>query len=176
MTPNEEHVAEAILALDYVSSHFIKPLAAVLPRCTGAEHPHAVAREIRREGTQIPKEWKKELGLRSNAFMSVEAMAMLTEKGRLYPLIAIENTLLRAAFRWYRHRDIANVRDMAERTGHPAAARLSGVFPDCDGCTGLNKLIKDANLIEREFPITGCNRDACAVLVQCELDFYHGLK
>lgn len=90
-------VTEAIRALDYLRPEFKSVLVALMPRCVQGEHPHAVARAVRREGAQISLKDKRALGLRANAFMSEEAFAMMTNKGKLKPLEALENTLLRAA-------------------------------------------------------------------------------
>lgn len=171
-----DHVAEAIAALGYLKSEFAEPLAALMPRFVLGESPHAVARAIRREGTQISVDDKRALGLRSNAFMSIEALAMMTEKGRAHPLEAIENTLLRALFRYHRYRNIQNVRDSPKLFGHPAAAKLTGVISGCPGCRGLNVLITNPDKIEAAFPVPGCVRDACPVLVEIHLDFYHNIK
>lgn len=165
-------VTEAVSALGYLKPEFTTVLVALMPRCIQGEHPHAVARAVRREGTQISLAEKRELGLRANAFMSVEALAMMTDKGRSQPLEAIENTLLRASFRHFRLREIQRARDMPREIGCPVSIRLTGVFPDCPGCHRLNKRITDPDLVEAEFPIPGCARDACAVIIEIEVDYH----
>ena len=170
-----DNVTEAIEVLGYVYDRFVDPLAALLPKCMAGEHPHAVARALRRDGTQIPPEAKRTLGLRANAFMSEEALAMMTDKGRQNPLCAIESTLLRATFRAIRFANIQRVRDLPQELGQPVAARLRGVFPDCEGCKHLDLRISDPDKIDAAFPIPGCNRDACAVTVEIEVDFLRGV-
>jgi len=56
------------------------------------------ARFSRRAGTQLTREEKKALGLRASVFMSMEALEMLTDKGRQDPLNALETTLHRIWF------------------------------------------------------------------------------
>jgi hypothetical protein len=62
---------------------------------------------------------------------------MLTEHGKQRPLLALENTLLRASFGTSRARKIRQLAEPEKDFGQPVYARLWGGVPDCAACDRL---------------------------------------
>ncbi len=155
------HVGEAIEALDYIKPAYAPVLEALMPRCM-VDHAYAVARAVRREGEQVSDDEKKGLGIKRNGFMSREALAMLTERGRQVPLQALENTLLRASFGCFRERHVAQLFELQRVSNKPVFAMIKGAVEGCSGCAHLDLRVPAAEAAA-QFPIPGCGRDACAV-------------
>jgi len=168
------HVSEAISALGYVKPEYASVLEALMPRCM-TEHPHAVAREIRKTGTQITDDEKTRLGIKRNGFMSREALSMLTDHGKQHPLLALENTLLRALFSCYRERHIEELYELQRQCDKPVFALIKGAVADCPGCAKLDLKVRPSEAAA-QFPIVGCSRDACAVLMEADIDFLTGVN
>lgn len=157
-------VEEAITSLGYLKLESAPVMATLLPLCD-THHPNAVAAQYRKRGEQISRDEKKALGLRSNAFMSREAVVDLTEKGRERPLEAHATTLLRASFSAVRARSIASTpRDRY------TTLRYDPPFRDCPACAALSGQSVPHESIS-PFPLDGCSREACPLTFRVHTDF-----
>lgn len=107
---------EAIDRLGLLRPEAVSTIERMLLEPTGA-HPKAVCTAYRKVGIQLGSAEKRELGIRSNGFMSRMALAELSEKGRESPLKAHETTLLRAFFTVSRYRSASSIWRM--RQDHP---------------------------------------------------------
>lgn len=150
-------VDEAIGSLGYLKPTSATKLCAFMSKNL-AQHPKQLSVQYRKAGTQLTADEKKELGIRSNAAMSKEALSDLSEKGRTSPLSAHEQTMLRALLACGRAQSIDS-----ERAVGVARWEVLGAFPDqCSGCKRLDgKIISD----DDADPVgpADCFREACAI-------------
>lgn len=149
-------VDEAIQSLGYVKPEAASKLCELITRDETLSYS-SVSTAYRKEGPQISADEKKALGIRANAFMSKEALADLTEKGRNNPLSAHEITMRRAAFAHGRVREITK----AQEAGVSSWKAIS-VPGECPGCLRLS----DTKLCAEEISPIGppdCAREACAI-------------
>ena len=151
-------VDEAIRSLGYVKADAAPKLCELI-----ASDPHASDKSIstayRKSGTQLSAEGKKALGLRANAFMTEEALADLTEKGRECALIAHEATMRRAAFALKHAENMAKEKSLG-------VTKWEAVAPATDQCPGCKRLDGQVMCADDISP-TGphdCSRDACAII------------
>jgi len=158
------YAEESIDSLGYIRKEYKMILAALLSLCE-SHHPREVATKYRKRGEQISVENKRALGLRANAFFSVDAYNALTEKGLRQPIDAFELTLSRAILSFFRARSISNTISL----GYDQV-KYDGPFPDCPGCARLNKLIVHVDNASST-PPTDCSRGSCALSLQLHIDF-----
>lgn len=158
-------VDEAIGTLGYIKPEAAEKLVLLIDKNKDT-HPKAIATSHRKEGPQITKDEKKKMGIRANAFFSEKAQQELTKKGLENPLIAHEQTILRASLAASRAQRISK-----EQAQGIEQWKFSGAGPeDCAGCRRLeDKVIS----IDDAVP-TGphdCGRDACAVYYMAHMDY-----
>src|SRR5690606_37342783 len=84
-----EHVLSAIERLAYVRFEYATMLA-ILLEDGGTATPRDLARLFRSCGTPLDPETRKAMGLHTNALLTREALAALTELGRQDPIQALE--------------------------------------------------------------------------------------
>lgn len=98
--------------------------------------------------------------------MSTDALENLTEKGLANPLVAHEQTILRASLAVSRARQISS-----EQAQGVTEWKFSGAgSDDCAGCKRLENAVIS---IDEALP-TGphdCGRDACAVFYMANMDY-----
>lgn len=155
-------VDEAIQSLGYLKPEAAQTLCELIASDPNASHK-SVSTAYRKSGTQLSAEEKKALGIRGNAFMTKEAFADLTEKGRQNPLGAHEITMRRAAFAHGRVLEISK----AQRAG-VKEWKVMGLPEECPGC----KRLVDAKLSADDISPTGphdCAREACALFYMPDL-------
>ncbi|KRB26329.1 hypothetical protein ASE05_10520 [Mesorhizobium sp. Root172] len=161
MTP---FAAEAISALGYIKPGCEHLVSRLLILCV-ENHPKAVATSFRKHGSQITKAEKKALGIRANAFMSYDAVDMLTPRGLASPLEALETTLLRAVFSHFRAVKLAT-----PIPAKHAEIRYDPPFKECGACWPLNKQRVDI-AAATPFPLVGCFREACPLTYSVYIDY-----
>lgn len=155
---------EAVESLGLLIPECTPTVAALIDPSSGI-HPNQVVTDLRKSGQQLSREEKRSLGIRSNAFMSHEALQCLSELGRCRPLTAFSVTLLRAHFSYLR-----SLR-LQESQPHKYAALLyDGTFTDCGACQSLNGTEVDRQNAS-PFPPEGCSREACAIGYRWKIDF-----
>jgi len=116
----------------------------------------AVATAHRKDGPQLDKSEKKELGIRANAFMSRQAASELTEKGMESPLEAHFLTLWRADFTIDRARHLLN----ASQHDFGRIDVINGGHVGCTICETTSKSTFDPCGIS-PFPPKGCSNAGC---------------
>jgi len=158
-------VEEAIQSLGYLKPDVAKTIAQLIEK-NPTQHPKAIATSYRKEGEPITTEEKKRLGIRANGFMSKDALADLAEKGLEKPLIAHEQTILRASLAVSRAQRI-----VSEQAQGVTRWKFSGAGSnDCAGCTRLqDRLISSDEALPTGPP--DCERDACAVFYMAHMDY-----
>jgi hypothetical protein len=160
-------IARSISRHGYVKSEYAPDLAIMMEELEG-QHPHQIARAFRQVGTQLPKETKKLLGIRSNADMTEQAMNALTQRGLSEPLKSLEVTLLDASFDYFRHRAAKDV-NRPEFEGF-ASLVLERHIKNCSACDRLHGTT--VNLADLEaIPPSDCIQETCGVMVRLEVDF-----
>ncbi len=163
-------VDEALLSLGYLKPSSGKTIIRLLPSCV-TEHPKAVATAFRKSGNQLSAEEIRNLGIRANAYMSLQARDELSEKGLRHPLIAHQITLIRAHFTLSRHRALAQF----ARAGIEFV-EMSGSFPtECKVCAetqGKKVTTSQAS----PFPPLGCEKEGCAMMFEGRFDFFSGVS
>lgn len=150
-------VDEAIQSLGYVKPEAAPKLCDLITHDPTLSY-RSVSTAYRKSGTQLSTDEKKALGIRANAFMTKEALAELTDKGRANALGSHEITMRRAAFAHGHVREIAE----AQRAG-VSSWKVMAAPGECPGCQRLN----DSNLSAGEILPTGphdCAREACALV------------
>lgn len=168
MTAEETRLAcanEAISSLGYVVPDAAGTIAVLMTFCD-VHHPRQVAAKYRKLGDQISREEKRALGIRANGFLSIGALAELTEKGRQAPLHAHYMTLLRATFSHTRLRMIAS-----PPPHEHASLRYDAMFSDCAGCSRLHETSLEAASAS-PFPPEDCEREGCAIMLRWEVDHF----
>ena len=164
----EPRTLEAIAGLGYIRPEFDAALAIMLEANEGL-HPREIARKYRKNGEQLSANEKRALGLRSNAFLSREALESLTKKGRSNIKDAHTTTLLRAMFGFFRARMIAD----AKKADIHQFKVLSGPR-GCPACDRLEGQLISAN--EAAFlPPPDCAREACSITLFPWKDFLAGV-
>lgn len=157
LTPDEMRSIAAREAVNHLG--FLKPEceSMIVEQLSGAgfDRPDAGTTSRRKLEPQLTKEEKKALGLRANAFMSKAALDDLTELGRARPLNAHEQTVLRATFTMFRHRDVKQV--MAANLGKVFSGKfqydvLTKGCPVCDKLNGKKAKVEDVHIL----PPPGC--------------------
>lgn len=126
----------------------------------------AVATRYRKSGEQLSTVEKKELGLRSNSFMSQQAASELIEKGKTKPLEAHFLTLWRADFTI----DRANQTFVASKQEY---GRLKYMGQHRDGCAHCDALRgKQVSPFDvTPFPPEACSNDACCMSLRLNIDY-----
>jgi hypothetical protein len=156
----QDFVAEAISALKLVNDSAIDSLAAILPKCL-EEHPRKLCTTLRKELPQVSVEIKKQLSLRKNGFLSVACYSQLTEHGLKEPLLAHEQTLLRAHFSSIHHTTL-----IAGRTAGYEYIKWSASHPaECKVCFHRDdQCLKISNV--SPFPPSDCERRYCSAWIR----------
>jgi hypothetical protein len=162
------YVQESIRGLGYIKPEFDAALAIMLEANEG-QNPNEIARRYRKYGDQLSADEKRALGLRSNAFFSREALQSLTEKGRRNLKNAHGITLMRAMFRFFRDRTIAdaNAADIHQ-------FQVSRSHAGCPACDRLNGKLISSNEAAI-FPPPDCAREACSAFLMPYKDFLAGI-
>lgn len=156
---------EAIRSLGYLKPETAKQIAMLIEE-NPTQHPKAIATSYRKKGDQITTDEKKRLGIRANGFMSKDALEDLTEKGLANPLVAHEQTILRASLAVSRARRIS-----IEKEQGVTQWKFSGA--GSDDCAGCKRLEDRVISIDEALP-TGphdCGRDACAAFYMAHMDY-----
>jgi hypothetical protein len=162
-------VDEAIQSLGYIKPEAAKTLARLIDTHKN-EAAKAIATRHRKDGPQVSTDEKKALGIRANAFLSIAAKAELTEKGLDCPLVAHEQTILRASLAASRAASISQ-----EQAFGVEQWRFCGT--GVDNCPGCKRLDDKVISIDEAVP-TGphdCARDACAAAYSPSIDFLKDL-
>ena len=155
----EPFVREAARALGYVREDCVEWLAAEIARCFNEGH---IDYCIRRAGTELSKEEKKALGLRTNTRFSREVASCLTEKGLQDPLRNFETTCLRIMHGLFH---AANKRIYQRMANHkyPIITGLEfreGHISPCKRAQQLNGKIFPIGE-QSDLPLTGCDSEVC---------------
>lgn len=135
---------EAIISLGLLKGEAFSTVVGLLDDCL-TSHPKNVCSSYRKIGEQISDELKKSLGIRKNAFLSIEAFNQITEKGLESPLDAHKKTLLRAVFSIFRYRSIESLRELERLIDRKYISLTYDVQNDaCEFCRNLDaKFIND---------------------------------
>jgi len=155
---------EAISALKLLRPSAVETLAAML-RDSITSHPRAITTAYRRGGEQLPKEAKKALGIRANAFLSIQAASELTDDGLKRPLEAHEITLLRAHFNAMRRAAVERAQTLD--ADHFEYSTISSHCPGCVRLKGHKMSVAD---LQPDHP-PDCEREACPVMIVAKIDF-----
>lgn len=167
------HLSSAIQALGVVKPEAEGVLLPLLEECL-VYGPRAVGTKLRKQGEQLARAEKKALGLRANAFLTREVLELLTELGRKDPIRAIECTLGRASFDFYRHRSVSGGR----KAGFDAF-RVMGAHNECRGCSRYGNgehHLHTGDEVLSGIPPSDCDREMCALAVNVHIDFLAGVK
>lgn len=149
----------------------------MLVRDTG-EHPRAVCTAYRKAGEQLTRDELRASGMRANAFMSREAFAQLTAKGKENPIQAHSTTMLRAFFTTSRWRWVAFGHDAIERLSvDPKAVHYfyDMLPPMCPRCKSLDgtEVRPETALI---YPAEDCQCVTANYSILTRVDFLYGIK
>ena len=148
-------IDEAITELGLLEMTAKPNLELLVKRCI-REGFRAVATAHRKDGPQLDKSEKKELGIRANAFMSRRAASELTEKGMENPLEAHFLTLWRDDFTIDRARHLLN----ASQQNFGRISVISGGHKGCTICETTSGSTFDPCGIS-PFPPKGCVNAGC---------------
>ncbi|WP_108462587.1 hypothetical protein [Devosia naphthalenivorans] len=163
------HIEKAISRLGYIKPEYAPALAILMEENEG-HHPHKIGRLFRQIGIQLSAQSKRDLGIRANADMTVEAIDALTEKGRTAPLKGLEATLLDAQFSYFRERSVRS-----GLTSGRDRFKIDGMFTlECDGCRRLDGEIATSAFLSK-LPPPDCQKEACAIGIQLNIDFIQEL-
>jgi hypothetical protein len=130
------------------------------------EHPRAITTRYRKLGPQVPVETKKTLGLRANAFLSVDAFSDLTETGKTRALDAHETSLLRASF----YKIKAETLSVAWKAGFEKVRFSPSHLNECAFCQENSNLLLYIEELS-ELPISRCSREACSAFISPFRDY-----
>ena len=155
---------EAIRALGYVTFDAKEELANLLASQFG-QHPHQIALSYRKAGEQMTSDEKRSCGVKPHAFLSRHAFFRLTSKGRGQPIHALDVTLLRAMFSFFRARTIQQALPVAY-----AYLKCISLHSDCRKCASLNGLRVQPSETN-PYPPNGCEREACSLGFVLHIDF-----
>jgi len=122
-------------------------------------HPRQTCIEYRKTGDQLSKEDKKANGINGNAFFSRNAFDDLTDLGRLNPLIAHQQTILRANFTVGRYHSLEKLKQIfLPGHGFKGIVKFIGSAPECPFCSD-----SDGELMKiEEAPVFPPPQCACA--------------
>lgn len=156
---------EAVRRLGLLKDDAAMTIAGML-KYTVSEHPRAVCTRYRKLGQQVSNEVKKELGIRTNGFMSVPAYDELSEAGKKRSIEAHEMTLLRATF----HRSKVQMFGQAIDAGFDKVRFSPSHLDECEFCRQNNNQILYISEIP-ELPIAACSREACSAFISPYRDY-----
>lgn len=158
-------VDEAVESLGYIKPEAAETLARLIDSYRD-EPPKAIATRHRKDGPQVSNDDKKIMGIRSNGFLSLAARAELTEKGLESPLLAHQQTILRASLAVSRARRLSG-----EQAQGVTQWKFSGVDAvACKGCSRLADAVISASVALPIGP-PDCGREACAVFYLAHVDY-----
>lgn len=149
----------------------------MLVRDTG-DHPRATCTAYRKAGVQLTREELRAAGMRANAFMSREAFAQLTTKGKEDPLQAHSTTMLRAYFttsrwRWVAFGDDAIAKlSVDPRAVHYVYDMLPPMCPHCKALDGTEVRPETALI----YPAEECQCVTANYSILTRVDFLYGIE
>jgi hypothetical protein len=124
------------------------------------EHPRAIATAYRKGGVQVPATDKRALGVRKNAFLSIEALEEITPAGLADPLAAHEVTLLRATFTLIRATRVAEEESLRVQLGKALIGFVHQTLGrDCAACNRLDSKVtsgSEAHVLPPADCVVGC--------------------
>jgi len=160
-------IEASITRLGRVKLECASDLALLMEKHEGL-HPHQIARLFRQTGDQLSKEEKRAIRIRSNADMTSQAAAALTDKGLQSPIKALEVTLLDAALAYFRHRKIQSI--LNSPIAKYAKFYIDTISTDCHLClpykgqeVGTDHI---KNILRQD-----CPRDVCVIELMPRIDF-----
>lgn len=161
------HVDRSVRRLGYLKPEVAPQLAALMDEYEG-HHPHQIARKFRQTGEPLSREAKKAIGLRTNADMTTEAVASLTDKGVTSPIKGIEVSLLDASFAYFRQRSMQSF--TGTESNSEATFHIRRAWPDCPGCLRLHDQEIQPDQLNT-LPPSDCANEACALGIRPHIDF-----
>lgn len=162
------HMLEAIAGLDLVKPSALDVMCTLFDDIERVG-PRGLDLILRKREPQLTADQKNGLQVRANAYLSCFVVEhLLTEKGLLRPLTSLEPTFLRAYFNFR----CSTVASQHHDLGVPYYFQLDGIGRACAGCVAIEgERANDANELLKKFPIVGCQREACAVVISVRHDF-----
>ncbi len=146
---------EAIAALGLLLPEAAPKIAALMDFHDGRSLVQ-IATAYRKAGAQIPDAAKKSIGIRKNAFMSIEALTDLDERGLIRPLAAHELTLLRAMFSYIRYKKFKYYSSYKNTIIRYDCLNITS----CAGCRRIAETEIDPSSFS-ELPPTDCETETC---------------
>lgn len=128
---------------------------------------------LRKTGTQLTKEEKKQAGLKSNSFFPKEAYEILTDKGRAEPAKAIDITIDRASNSISVAYAVKNKINEAKNKGLNVVHFTHTIFSSCPTCKALDDQIVDLDTLFF-LPPKACTCESRRSDILCKYDFSYG--